>query len=326
MVTARFVVGTNEDDAVLRVNDKIRANIDSIPIGIPPPLIVGRGINDVAIVALTLSPKPEAASRWNDTDLSELAVKLRTELIKVDNVGTSYIVGTDPSRSGSSPTRRSSRCSASPCSSSIGKVRDANRTFVAGAVRDAGGMRTLAAGQTLRGVPDIGLLLLTTRDGRPVYVRDVAQVVIGPSADGGAGVEHDAGGQGRHLARARRRSRWRSPSAPAPTRWWWPPTMLSAVKALEGTADPARHARAGDARLRPDGERQGERAAVPPRPRHRLDRGADRAGDRLAGGGGDAGGDPDHHPADAVCRRADGLHDQPRQPVRADLLHRHPGG
>ena len=44
-----------------------------------------------------------------------------------------------------------------------------------------GTMRTLPAGQTLRGVPDIGLLLLTTRDGRPVYVRDVAPVVIGPS-------------------------------------------------------------------------------------------------------------------------------------------------
>ena len=28
VVTARFVVGTNEDDAVLRVNDKIRANFD----------------------------------------------------------------------------------------------------------------------------------------------------------------------------------------------------------------------------------------------------------------------------------------------------------
>ena len=54
-------------------------------------------------------------------------------------------------------------------------MRDANRAFVAGAVRDAGAMRTLAAGQTLRGVPDIGLLLLTTRDGRPVYVRDVAR-------------------------------------------------------------------------------------------------------------------------------------------------------
>jgi multidrug efflux pump subunit AcrB len=42
-------------------------------------------------------------------------------------------------------------------------------------------MRAVSAGQTLLGVPDIGLLLLTTRDNRPVYVRDVAKVVIGPS-------------------------------------------------------------------------------------------------------------------------------------------------
>ena len=34
----------------------------------------------------------------------------------------------------------------------------------------------VVAGQTLQGVPDIGLLLLTTRDGRPVYVKDVADV------------------------------------------------------------------------------------------------------------------------------------------------------
>ena len=37
----------------------------------------------------------------------------------------------------------------------------------------------MLAGQTLQGVPDIGLLLLTTRDGRPVYVKDVANVVVG---------------------------------------------------------------------------------------------------------------------------------------------------
>ena len=42
-------------------------------------------------------------------------------------------------------------------------------------------MRTVAAGQTLLGVPDIGLLLIGTRDGRPVYVRDVANVVVGAS-------------------------------------------------------------------------------------------------------------------------------------------------
>ncbi len=181
VVTVRFDVGTNEDDAVLRVNDKIRANIDKIPLGIPEPLIVGRGINDVAVVVLTLSPKPQAASRWTDKDLYDLAVKLRTELIKVDNIGTSYIVGTGPEQIRVEPDPEKLSLFGVTLQQLIGKVRNANRSFVAGAVRDAGMMRTLAAGQTLRGVPDIGLLLLTTRDNRPVYVRDVAKVVIGPS-------------------------------------------------------------------------------------------------------------------------------------------------
>ncbi len=181
VVTVRFDVGTNEDDAVLRVNDKIRANIDKIPIGIPEPLIVGRGINDVAVVVLTLSPKPEAAARWTDKDLYDLATKLRTELIKVDNIGTSYIVGTGPEQIRVEPDPEKLSLFGVTLQQLIAKVRDANRSFIAGAVRDAGTMRTLAAGQTLRGVPDIGLLLLTTRDNRPVYVRDVAKVVIGPS-------------------------------------------------------------------------------------------------------------------------------------------------
>ena len=56
LVTARFLVGTNSDAAILRVHEKIRANMNRIPVGIPEPLIVGRGIDDVAIVVLTLSP------------------------------------------------------------------------------------------------------------------------------------------------------------------------------------------------------------------------------------------------------------------------------
>ncbi len=181
VVTVRFNVGTNEDDAVLRVNDKIRANLDKIPIGIPEPMIVGRGINDVAVVVLTLSAKPEAAARWTDKDLYDVAVKLRSELTKVDNIGTSYLVGAGPEEIRVEPDPEKLSLFGVTLQQLIAKVRDANRAFVAGSVRDAGVMRTLAAGGTLRGVPDIGLLLLTTRDGRPVYVRDVASVVIGPS-------------------------------------------------------------------------------------------------------------------------------------------------
>ncbi|HVC61060.1 MAG TPA: efflux RND transporter permease subunit [Acetobacteraceae bacterium] len=180
MVTVRFKVGTNEDDAVLRVDDKIHANLDKIPIGIPEPLIVGRGINDVAIVVLTLSPQPAAAARWTNQDLYDVAVKLRTEMTKVDNIGTSYIVGTGPEEIRVEPDPEKLALFGVTLQQLVAKVRDANREFVAGSVRDAGVVRTVAAGQTLRGVPDIGLLLLTTRDGRPVYVRDVATVAIGP--------------------------------------------------------------------------------------------------------------------------------------------------
>ena len=86
----------------------------------------------------------------------------------------SYIVGTSAEEIRVEPDPEKLSLFGVTLQQLVAKVRDANRAFVAGTVRDAGLTRTLAAGQTLRGVPDIGLLLLTTRDGRPVYVRDVA--------------------------------------------------------------------------------------------------------------------------------------------------------
>ncbi len=185
MVTARFFVGTSEDDAILRVQAKIRANYDRIPTGIPEPLIVGRGINDVAITTLTLSPKPEAAARWTDKDLYELADRLRSELIKVDNIGLSYISGGTAEEIRVEPDPEELALFGVTLEQLVDKVKGANRSFLAGTVRDAGVEPTVAAGQTLNGVPDIGLLLITTRDGRPVYVRDVAKVIVG-----GAPVDH----------------------------------------------------------------------------------------------------------------------------------------
>jgi multidrug efflux pump subunit AcrB len=61
----------------------------------------------------------------------------------------------------------------------VGKVQQANRSFLAGHVRDQGRSTAVSAGQTLSDVPDIGLLVIGTRDGRPVYVRDVANIVVG---------------------------------------------------------------------------------------------------------------------------------------------------
>ena len=181
MVTTRFLVGTKAEDAILRVHEKIRANLDRIPVGIPDPLIVGRGINDVAVTVLTLSPKPEAAERWTDKDLFELADKLRSELVKVDSIGLTYISGGAAQQIRVEPDPEKLSLFGVTLQQLVAKVKDANRSFLAGQVRDAGIVRNVAAGQTLTGIPDIGLLLISTRDGRPVYIKDVASVVIGPN-------------------------------------------------------------------------------------------------------------------------------------------------
>ncbi|MDE1900926.1 MAG: efflux RND transporter permease subunit [Alphaproteobacteria bacterium] len=176
MVTARFKVGTNEDDAVVRVNEKIRANYDRIPLGIPKPLIIKHGINDVATVVLTLSPRPDAAGRWSDPGLVELARKVQTDMMKVNNIGLTYIVGGAGHEISVEPDPEKLNLYGVTLEQVAAKLRGANRSFLAGYVRADGHMMQVAAGQTLSGVPDIGLLLITTRDGRPVYLRDVAAV------------------------------------------------------------------------------------------------------------------------------------------------------
>ncbi|MBL9051227.1 MAG: efflux RND transporter permease subunit [Tabrizicola sp.] len=171
MVTARFEVGTRSEDAILRVHDKVRANIGSIPVGIPEPLIVGRGIDDVAILTLTLSAEDLTA-----TDLTRIARTLQTEVAKTEDVGLTYLVGDaqDAIRIEPDPDRLA--LYGVTLQQLAGKVAQANRTLNTGKLRDQGQMIDLVAGETLTAPSEVANLLLTTRDGRPVYVSDVARV------------------------------------------------------------------------------------------------------------------------------------------------------
>ncbi len=179
VVTARFFVGTDEDTALLRVHEKIRANITGLPKGIPEPLIIGRGINDVAVVVLTLAAKPEVAASWTDNGLFQIAEELQHELTKVENVGGSYLVGGSPNQIRVEPDPERLSLYGITLNQLIDKLTNANRSFLVGAFRDNNRAVPVLSGQTLQGVPDIGLLLLTSRDGRPVYVKDVATVNVG---------------------------------------------------------------------------------------------------------------------------------------------------
>ena len=176
VVVARFLVGTSSDAAVLRVHDKIMANMDKIPVGTPEPAIVGRGIDDVAIVSLTLSATPGSPVTAND--LTRVARELRTEVSKIDDVGLSYIVGETSEIIRIAPDPERLALYGVTLQQLAGKVKGANRSFNTGRVRDNGEAIVVAAGETLKTPAEIGNLLITSRDGRPVYVRDVADVAF----------------------------------------------------------------------------------------------------------------------------------------------------
>ena len=286
MVTARFLVGTKADDAILRVHEKMRANLDRIPIGIPEPLIVGRGINDVAVTVLTLSPKPEAAERWNDNDLYELADKLRAELMKVDSIGLTYISGGAAQQIRVEPDPEKLSLFGVTLQQLVAKVKDANRSFLAGSVRDAGGVRSVAAGQTLAGhsrhrtAADLhprrppGLCQGRRLGGDRPQHRRASRLERGARRQGRLGA-HARGEPGARQARRRQCG-----GGVARDR--------AAAGRAEGAADPVGRRGHRHPRLWRDRQRKGQRAAVPSRPRHALDRGADRDRDRLARGAGDA--------------------------------------
>ncbi len=183
MVTARFDVGEDPDDAAVRIHEKVRANYDKIPVGIPEPTIVTRGVNDVPAVVLTLSAKPGAAARWSDQALYDIAGKLRTEVAKVDDVGLTFIVGGRPDEIRIEPDPERLALRGVSLGSVIDSVRQANRSFPAGAIREGGQAVDVAAGRTLASARDVGLLSVASVSGEPVYLRDVARVIQAPRED-----------------------------------------------------------------------------------------------------------------------------------------------
>ena len=71
LAIVRFYVGQDEEKSIVRLNQKLAANIDLIPPGASPPLVKPRSIDDVPILALTLSSK-----RYGDFELRRIAAQV----------------------------------------------------------------------------------------------------------------------------------------------------------------------------------------------------------------------------------------------------------
>lgn len=180
MVTARFLVGSNAEDAATRINEKLAANMHRVPPGIPAPQVTVRGINDVPMMVLTLTPKAAAAGAWNEATLHELALRLQAEVAKVDDVGLTFIAGGQPETIRIAPDPARLALHGVPLANVMAATSAANRAEPLGDVRMNGRAVAVIAGARMGDADTIGRLTVRAADGRPVELRDVADVSQGP--------------------------------------------------------------------------------------------------------------------------------------------------
>ncbi|MFN9861199.1 MAG: efflux RND transporter permease subunit, partial [Pseudanabaena sp.] len=81
LVIVRFIVGQNTEDSIVQLYNKLYANFDKIPAGVSQPLIKSRAINDVPILALTLS-----GDGVSGTELRQIAAQLDEQIKQVPDV------------------------------------------------------------------------------------------------------------------------------------------------------------------------------------------------------------------------------------------------
>jgi multidrug efflux pump subunit AcrB len=90
-VIVRFLVGQDQDRALVRLNQKLAANASQMPPGASPPLVKARSIDDVPVMALTLW-----GPQYDDVQLRQMAVQLAETLKEVPDVSETTIIGGRP--------------------------------------------------------------------------------------------------------------------------------------------------------------------------------------------------------------------------------------
>jgi multidrug efflux pump subunit AcrB len=88
MIIARFLVGEDEERALVRLRQKLDANVHLLPAGATPPLVQARSIDDVPVMAFTLwGPGYDAAQ------LRQIGAQLRDSLKEVPDTSEVTLIG-----------------------------------------------------------------------------------------------------------------------------------------------------------------------------------------------------------------------------------------
>jgi len=180
VVTVQYKVKVPRTEALVRLYDTVNSHADWLPkgLGVLPPLIKPKGIDDVPIMSLTLHGKDSDLSAF---ELEQIAQNIEMDLKRVKGTREVTTVG-GPSRAiqiDIDPARMQA------AGMTVPELRMALQAAHLGApVGDLlVGHQAIAieSGPFLSNAKDVGSLVVGVRAGTPIHVHDIAQV-----RDGGA--------------------------------------------------------------------------------------------------------------------------------------------
>ncbi|MBL8208162.1 MAG: efflux RND transporter permease subunit [Blastocatellia bacterium] len=175
MVVVRFLVGQNEEDAIVRLNQKMQGNFNLIPAGASPPLVKPRSIDDVPILALTL-----ASERYDHFMLRRIAAQVHDQIKEINDVSEITIIGGQ--RRQLRVTLDEARMAAFNVAPAaiVPMLQQSNQQMQSGAFSSGNREMLVESGGFLKNAEDVGNVVVGVFNSRPTYLRDVAKITDGP--------------------------------------------------------------------------------------------------------------------------------------------------
>ncbi|OBS09929.1 efflux RND transporter permease subunit [Acidihalobacter prosperus] len=174
VVTVQFQVGANEERSLLLLYNQLMRNMDRLPPGTMQPLVKSIGINDVPVLAVTLS-----ARNLGGVALRELGERVLQQLRSVPNVGDSHVIGGE--RPAVNVEIEPGRLAAAGLSLDqvIKLLKASNAVVPAGHLVNSNRQIDLRVNAAFADVHELGDIVVGVVHGKPVYLKDVARVVRG---------------------------------------------------------------------------------------------------------------------------------------------------
>jgi multidrug efflux pump subunit AcrB len=178
LVIVRFLVGTSQEDALIKVYSRIYSNADRMPQGTSQPMVKARSIDDVPILALTLG-----GQHYDGYQLRQIADEVQHTIRQIPDVSETTVIGGQPRAM--RVILDSTKLAAFGFSPQdvVGRLQAANARTQAGEFAESNQEIRVDAGNLFRDTQDLEGVVLGVANGRPVYLRDVANRVVDGPAD-----------------------------------------------------------------------------------------------------------------------------------------------